>query len=66
MARKYVCDNCGTIFDFPPQLIQVWLECPSPDAEGEYEYEGDLGEFCRDCLATLKKIVKEGFSKGRA
>lgn len=68
MARKYLCDNCGVEKDAPNALVQLWIERPiSEDCyEGDTDHEGVLAELCGDCLASLKKIVKEGFSKGAA
>lgn len=65
MARKYLCDNCGSEVK-RERLVEVWLEGLDEETEGDYIHIGELGEFCSDCLATLQKIVKEGFSKGRA
>lgn len=63
--RKYVCDNCGTIFNNDERKI-ISVETFKTDYDNREDYDDQLGEFCEDCLDTLKNIIKAGFSKGRA
>lgn len=60
--RKYLCDNCGVEVDQADDLVNVEVT----DLLDNDDVIEKLGDFCDDCLATLKTIIKEGFSKGRA
>lgn len=64
MVRKYICDNCGTEFEDETKVKS--LETYERDNDVRGDFDEALGEFCDDCVDTLKKIIKEGFSKGRA
>lgn len=63
MGRKYVCDNCGEISDDPESLVIVELY-EIDKTSGDLEHIGRFGEFCDECMATLKKFRKDGFAKG--
>jgi hypothetical protein len=62
LTRKFICDNCGTEFDDPDKIKAL----ETVDVLDSDRIDDELGDFCRDCLATLKEAIKAGFSKGRA
>ena len=69
MARKYVCDNCGAIFN------ELWTYDSSERehttlwtvsivrADADKPYYGNIGEYCEDCKDALLKIIKESWRK---
>ena len=64
MARKYLCDNCGTVFDSlykengdTRNLFQV--ASASIGHDNEKRYYTPIIEVCGDCLAKIVARIKE-------
>ena len=69
MARKYLCDNCGTEFNelgtynySDKHHTNLWVMAVAR-ADADKPYYRFIGEYCEVCKDALLKIMKEGWRK---
>jgi DNA-directed RNA polymerase subunit RPC12/RpoP len=62
VARKYICDNCGTEVQNPSELIPLGFNETRVSTEIDMAYTEfiQIGEYCKNCKAKIEARIKEG------